>query len=139
MSAPQATRIIVALLTADAALLALIPAARMFQGFIPQNATLPALAYTNISDNDRQTIAGDEPTVIETGRVQVTVAAKDYPAKERLIGAVRQACSGKRGTIAGMHVNNVRSDGIGPDLDNEEAGIYGRTIDFMVTSRRARG
>ncbi|WP_313075862.1 DUF3168 domain-containing protein [Melaminivora sp.] len=138
MTAPQAPKIIVALLKADAALLAVVPVARMYPGTIPQGAVFPALAYTNISDNDRHTISGDESTVIETGRVQVTVAAKDYPTKERLIGLVRNACADKRGQVAGITVNNVRSAGIGPDLDNADAGIFGRTIDFLVTSRRAR-
>lgn len=138
-AAPQAPKIIVALLKDHAALLALVPAVRMFPGFVPQSAELPALAYSNISAHDRPTLAGDEPMVMETGRVQVTVAAKDYPTKERLIGLVRQACADKRGVIAGMAVNNVRSDGIGPDLGGQDAGIHGRTIDFLVTSRRPRG
>lgn len=138
MSAPNAPRIIVALLKANADLMAKVPASRIYPGHIPQTAPLPALAYSNVSDNDRHTVSGAEPMVVETGRVQVTVAAKDYSGKEQLIGLVRKACANKRGLISGIAVLNVRSDGIGPDLDNDEAGIFGRTIDFLVTSRRPR-
>lgn len=138
MSAPNAIKVVMALLKADASMVALVPVKRFYLGSIPQTSDLPALALSNISDNDRATLSGDESTVIETGRVQVTVSAKDYPTKELLIGAVRKACENKRGLINGMTVHNVRHAGIGPDLDNEDAGIFGRTIDFMVTSKRDR-
>lgn len=138
MSAPNAFRVVMALLKADATLVALVPVGRMHQGFIPQGSALPALSLRNISDNDRQTISGNEATVMETGRIEVTVAAKDYPTKERLIGAVRKACENKRGVINGITVNNVRNAGLGPDLDNEEASIFGRSIDLMITSKRDR-
>ncbi|QIL71668.1 DUF3168 domain-containing protein [Diaphorobacter sp. HDW4B] len=135
MSAPNAPKVIMALLKVDAALVALLPVECMFFGDIPQTASFPALACTNISDVDEHAISGN--VMLQTARVQVTVAAKDYPTKERLIGAVRGACDNKRGLIAGITVRNVRSDGIGPDLDNKDAGIFGRTIDFLVTSRPA--
>ena len=135
MSAPNAPVVIAALLKGDAALLAQIPADRMYPGDIPLSAALPALAYTNVSDNDARTIRGN--VLFETGRVQVTVAVNSYSAKERLIGLVRDACSNRRGLIAGITVNDVQNAGIGPDLDNKDAGIFGRTIDFLVTSRPA--
>lgn len=138
MSAPNAIKVVLALLRANPALLAMVPVDRHFTGSIPQGASLPALALSNVSDSDRLTVSGDETTVTETGRVQVTVAAKDYPTKERVIGAVRSACDNKRGQIGGITVNNVRNAGIGPDLDNEAVAIYGRTIDLMVTSKRDR-
>lgn len=138
MNAPNAFRVVMALLKADAALVALVPVARMHQGLIPQSSSLPALALRNISDNDRHTISGREATVVETGRIEVTVAAKDYATKERLIAAVRKACENKRGLINGIAVNNVRNAGLGPDLDNDEASIFGRSIDLMVTSKRDR-
>ena len=133
MSAPNAPVVIAALLKSDAALLAQIPAERMYPGDIPQGASFPALAYTNVSGNDALALRGN--VLLETGRVQITVAASSYSAKERLIGLVRGACDNKRGLIAGITVRNVRSGGIGPDLDNKDAGIFGRTIDFLVTSR----
>ena len=135
MSAPNAPVVIAALLKGDAALLAQIPANRMYPGDIPLSAALPALAYTNISDNDARTIRGN--VLFESGRVQVTVAVNSYSAKERLIGLVRDACSNRRGLIAGIMVNDVLNAGIGPDLDSKDAGIFGRTIDFLVTSRPA--
>jgi hypothetical protein len=138
MSAPQAPKIVVTLLKASPALVAHVPVASMYPGHIPQSAPLPALAYSNVSDTDRDTISGKEATVVEIGRVQVTVAAADYPTKELLIGLVRRACANKRGLISGMVVSNVRYAGTGPDLDNEDVGIYGRTLDLLVTSRRAR-
>lgn len=133
MSAPNAPKVIMALLKADAALLALLPVERMYFGNIPQSATFPALACTNISDVDAHAVKGN--AMLQTGRVQVTIAATDYPIKELLIGAVRKACDNKRGLIAGAYVNNVRSAGMGPDLDNTDVGIFGRSIDFLVSSR----
>lgn len=134
-AAPNAPKVVLALLKADAALVAVVPPDRMYPGDIPPNTSLPALAYTNVSDRDTLAMKGN--VLLETGRVQVTVAAGSYPAKEQLIGLVRKACSNKRGLIAGASVKNVRSDGIGPDLDNTDVGTFGRTIDFLVTSRPA--
>ena len=136
MNEPHAPRVVIALLMSDAALLALIPAVRMYPREVPQNAQLPALAYTNISDVDDNAISGN--AIFETGRVQVTVAAKDVPMAERLIGVVRKACNNRRGLIGGISVNDVRSAGIGPDLSNTDVGIFGRSIDFLVTSRASR-
>ena len=57
---------------------------------------------------------------------------------EKILMGVRKACENKRGLINGITVNNVRHAGLGPDLDNEEASIFGRSIDLMVTSKRDR-
>lgn len=130
MSGP---RVIVALLKADAALLALVPVEGIYAGEIPQSAPLPAVAYASISTVQRPTVAGVEPMLLVDERMQITVAAASYPAKKAVIDAVRMACDRQRGRIAGVRVQSVRHAGVGPDLDNTETGVFTQSFDFFVT------
>lgn len=130
MSGP---RVIVALLKADAALLALVPVTGIYAGEIPQSAPLPALAYASISEVERPTIAGTEALTLVDERMQITIAGKSYPAKKAVLDAVRLACNKRRGLVAGVRVQNVRHAGVGPDLDNTETAVFTQSIDFFVT------
>lgn len=130
MSGP---RVIVALLKADAAFLALVPADGIHAGEVPQSASLSAVAYASVSTVQRPTVAGIEPALLVDERMQITVAASSYPAKKAVLDAVRLACDRRRGLIAGVRVQNVRHAGVGPDLDNTETAVFTQSIDFFVT------
>jgi hypothetical protein len=127
----SAIKVIRALLAADAALLALVPAERIVAGVLPQGTTLPALAITEVSRTDRNILhPGSHGR--STARVQVTAITASYPAQKALLQAVRHACRDKIGTVAGVPGVAVLLDGTGPDLNDSDTGFYMQTQDFMV-------
>lgn len=125
-------KVIRALLVAHAPLVALVPAARIFSGTVPQNTTLPALSINSISNVERQKVADDSTRTMMRSRTQVTVHAKSYPEQKALIQLVGQAIKGGRRTVAGVLVANVLRDVIGPDLGDPAVGTFEQTRDFRV-------
>ncbi len=124
------------LLAADAAVTALVPASgarppRLVAGALPQGVALPAIAITSISATDHL-IPAPGATRRVSERVQVTMAAADYPAVRALARAVKHACAARMPTVAGLGEVTVQTDGAGPDFFDEGAAICFRTQDFLV-------
>lgn len=124
--------VIYALLSRSAALSARV-SDRIFDVEIPQDAILPAIAYTFISGAPRNTVSTAEPTKHRRERIQVTVAAKTYPEQVELIDLVSQACANFRGDIADVIDATTLEDITGPDLRDSDSSLYMQTIDFTVT------
>lgn len=118
-------------LVADGALIALVPAARIQAGALPQGVTLPAIALESISKVDRN-ILDAVTTRHVTERVQVTVLAKNYPSQKAVLRAIRHAAGDKFPTVSGLSNVTIHTEGAGPDLLNEEASIHIGTQDFRV-------
>jgi len=133
----SAVKVIRALLLADAALLALLPAARVVAGVLPQGTLLPAVAITEVSTTETGRIDAQASTTLAEGLVQVTVVAASYPAQKQLLDAVRRACNYERGSIAGIPVVSVRRSANGPDFNDPESGFYMQSVDFRVTYHEA--
>ncbi len=134
MSGVQAVR---TALIADASLLALVPAARIAAGPLPQNTTLPAIALQGISKVDLNILnPGTYRHVRE--RVQVTVLAATYPSQQAVIAAVRHAAADKFPTVSGLLRVTIHTDSAGPDGMNEEASQYIGSQDFIVTYSEVR-
>ncbi len=128
----MSVKIIRALLVADAALLALVPASRIVAGDLPQGVTLPAIAIREISLVEVPRIDAQALyTIVET-RVEVTVVASTYAAKVAVRDAMRIAANYERGAIAGAAVVSIRRTGNGPDLSDPEAEFYMQSVDFKV-------
>lgn len=124
-------------LVADAPLIALVPAARIVAGVLPQGATLPAIALQSISKNDRNI---PNPGVYRhvQERVQVTVLAKTYPSQQQILRAVRKAAADKFPTVTGLTQVTIHTLTAGPDFMNEEASIHIGSQDFNVTYSEQR-
>lgn len=120
------------LLANDAAVTAQVPAARIFGGPIPLNTALPAIGVEKISGTQLQTVAMSESPRLRTDRVQVTVHAGTYPAKETIVSLVRAACGNRHATVNAIAVDSILDAGEGPDFDDPGAFIYERSLDFMV-------
>jgi len=129
----SAGKVIRALLIADGGVLALCPAARIVAGVIPQGSALPAISVMRISHYSAARIDAQAPTGLATSRVQVSVLTKDYAVADALVIAARKACNFQRGSLGGVAVISVVRDVEGPDMENDDARIQYRTIDFMVT------
>jgi hydroxymethylpyrimidine/phosphomethylpyrimidine kinase len=126
----SATKAVYDMLKSNAALTAVVPVAKIYAGLIPVNAVLPAIAYNQISSVRPKDIA--MVTRMVTSRVQVTVMTKGYPQQKAIIDLVRVACDAKQGTFNSVVVDSCVVDVEGPDLRDDDAGIFMQTIDFIV-------
>lgn len=138
MSGVSAVRYILA---NNGALVAVVPAAKIFAGVIPLNTVLPAIAVTQISGVPTLTVAMTEPGQIQTERVQVTALVKGpqatpsglgYPGQKALMRLVLAALPNQSGTINTIKVDSIIPDGEGPDLFDDASGVYEQSRDFIV-------
>ena len=118
-----------------AAVIAQVPAARIFAGNVPLNAAVPAIGISQVSGGERTTVSMAEASRFRTDRVQVTVYAATYATKVSILELVRTALSPVRGTVGSVDVDSILPDSEGPDIDDEEARVYERSRDFMVSWR----
>lgn len=125
-------KIIRALLLADVAALAQVPAARVIAGKLPQGTTLPAVSITEVGRVDRKVLKAGANSHC-TARIRATVITASYPAQKALLSAVRHACRDKVGVIAGIGGVSVLLDGTGPDFDDPDTSFYMQTQDFKVS------
>lgn len=125
--------VIRALLVQASALTALVPVARIYPGLVAQDAALPAIAFSGISDVLLPTVSAYPGVELRRSRVSVTVLATDYPSIKALISEVIKACNYQRGAIAGLSVISVLRDLIGPDLRDDDRGVYRQSVDLVVT------
>jgi hypothetical protein len=119
------------ILHSNAALLAVVPAAKIMGGDIPQGTVLPAIGISSISTVARHAVA-ETATELCTSRVQVTVMAKTYVQQKQIIKLVRAGVPRSRGTINGVIVDSILKDIKGPDFRNDDEGIYMQSQDFIV-------
>ena len=125
------------LLVADTGMTALVPAARIVAGTIPQGTALPAISLMSVSSVDRN-IPAPGPKRRVTERVQVTVLAASYPAAKTIIRAVRTAAADQMPAVDGLTDVAVHTDSAGPDFLDEATGIHMQTQDFRVSFNEAR-
>jgi hypothetical protein len=115
-------------LTTTAAVTA-ICSTRIYPNKIPQEATLPAVAYQRVST--RRVKAHAAPTGLARVRVQVTCVASSYSAVKALATAVRKAMEGVMGTVGGVGVQ-----GSWLETDADEYGdaetLHSVRQDFMI-------
>lgn len=130
MSGPAIAR---ALLVDSGDLTALVPAARVFSGVVPQNTALPCIGITEVSSTDRLTVPGKRGgRVLVTSLVQVTVMAASYPACKAAMMAARGALRDFVGDIGAFTTITCRLDGQGPDFQND-AGHCAQSQDLRIT------
>jgi hypothetical protein len=129
----------------NAALLAVVPAARIVAGDLDLNTTLPVISIRQISSIRRNTVSMAEAKTFVTERVQVSVLVKsyeqggaDYAGLENVLKLVRQACPNSRGTVNGVELDSILPLDEGPDLPSDTAEILQRSMDFRVTWTEAR-
>lgn len=118
------------LLRADAALVAIVPAAQIKAGRLPEGAPLPALVIRSVSLTDVQPLKGGP--IRSNERVSVTVRAGSDRDRRTIIGLVRSSCAGRTGAIGDSTGVSVLTAGTGPDLDGP-GGSFERTQDFRVS------
>ena len=115
----------------NANLIAVVPPARILAGVVPLGTVFPAIAVNHISTVRRNTVAMNTATVLATSRVQVTVMAKTYDKQKSILELVRKALPNASGVINGVTVDSILPDISGPDLRDDDAGLYMQSMDFM--------
>lgn len=132
----SAVAIVRALLTADAAVIALVPADRIYAGAAPQLSVLPVISVTRVYGDEISTIARRQPGKTMRTRVQVTVLTKDpggFAAGEKILKAAALGRGVHTGTVLSYHVKSILQQGEGPDLPVGDDKIHEKSRDFMVT------
>jgi len=119
------------LLANNAPLLAKVPAESIVAGVIPLGV-MPAVGVTHISTTEHTSIAVDDAQLLATSRIQVTAHAKSYADRAEILDLVRKALPVSRGTVNGVAVECITPEGVGPDIEDHDAGIYQQSRDFLV-------
>lgn len=114
-------------LTAASAVTALV-STRIYPNKIPQEATLPAVAYQRISA--RRVKAHAAPTGLARVRVQVTCVARTYSEVKGLAVVVRKALEGVIGTVGGLAVQGSWLETDADEYGDAE-GLHSVRQDFM--------
>ena len=129
------TAIIKSLLGANAALVAQVPATRIFVGDVPLNTTLPAISVKRISGTSFLPVAMNLTTTFQTQRIQVTLLTKTA-AQDAIWALIRPALPNTRGTVSTFAVDSILPDIEGPDMFDQVAVIYQQSTDYMVKFAR---
>ena len=129
----KAEKVITYLLTNDSALNAVVADEKIYPGYIPLNTALPAIAYNSISAFPTKEIGMSN--MLKTVRIEVTVQTKSYSQQKSVMQLIRAACDAKQGTISGVDVDSCLADLEGPDMRDDDAGIYMQTQDFIIKFR----
>jgi len=125
--------VIRALLVANSALIAQVPATHIMAGLIPLGSMLPAISLAQISGVVRPTLSMHEARTLCADRVQVTVMAKTYAQQKQLLALVCAACVNTHARINGIDCDSVIPDTTGPDIFDADLGIYFQSQDYKVT------
>lgn len=129
------------LLKTNAAVIAVVPAARIMAGDLPLNTVMPAIQVNQISSMPRNPVDMTGTHVLHTDRVQVSVLFKGtqgtptgtgYPGVRSLLRLVLAACPNTHGTVNGINVDSIIPDIEGPDLSNDADALYSGSRDFLV-------
>lgn len=127
----RAESVVYKLITADAAVTALV-GAKVFPGRLPQNTVMPAVAYELVSSNEILPINAQAGGVLLKSRVQVSVLAKTYVEIKTIHEAIRKAVLFQRGLIAGVCVISITRYLIGPDMRDDQLGLYMQGVDYLL-------
>jgi hypothetical protein len=123
--------IILDLLSADAAVTAVVPEDRIMGGGLPEGIPLPALLVTTVSSRPNARLAGRASHWFE--RVQVTIRAANYEQTKTLGVLIGDACDGLSGVVVGRSGVAITALGPGPDFRTPDSSIWMSSIDFRVS------
>lgn len=139
----SAVAIVCKLLKSVPALTALVPATKIYAGYVPQGTVLPAIGVAEISANEEWTTRRRTATTMVRARVQVTVYTKEnYALMKDLLLLCKLGGSVHTGEITTAPgktyaVNSVLPWGVGPEIPPADDKIYEQSRDFMVTFAEA--
>lgn len=125
-----------AMLTADAALTAQVPATRITAGEVAQDTAWPAIVLMHQYTERQPTMAvsvGEEHLRTE---IEVMPIAQGYAAMDAIVQLIEGACNGMRGTYGGVSVYSTLRTSIGADEFFDEQGLWARPVVIQVVYTR---
>jgi hypothetical protein len=120
------------LLANNVSLVAVVPAAKIVAGLIPQGTVLPAIAVSHVSTTRQRMIASPGVELL-TSRVQITAIATSYPQQKTILGLIKAALPRTRGTVNGVTVGSLLFELAGPDFRDDEIGSFMGSLDYIIT------
>lgn len=121
------------LLANHAPLTALVPAASIRSGSLPQKQTPPAISVRSISANEQRTTARNLQSKMIRERVQVTCYASTFELMERMLKAAALGRGVYTGIVKTFAVRSVLPESVGPYIEATDDKIHEQSRDFMVT------
>lgn len=127
MSNPEAA--IYSRLTAYAGLTALV-STRISPLMLPEKTAFPAVSFFLVSRSKFPGMGSDG--ALTRARIQVDCWGASYKSAKDVATQVRGALNRYRGTSGGVTVQEIMIESEGPDLFEDETGIYHVPMDFMM-------
>lgn len=118
-------KVIYHLLTADAALIALVPATSIYPIAINEDTPLPAIVYKPGKTEPEYT---KDMWMKDTVPFDVALFHNDYALGQDITTLIRRALELKRGTYHSITVNTIYCDGISEESDGN--GTFGFILSF---------
>lgn len=118
-------------LSQAAALTAIVPAARIQAGVLPQGTALPCISVTLVSGRVLPQVS--KSSGLHTDRVQITVDAASYPQVRQILALCRAALPYTRGTVNSIACDSIVPDIEGPDGFDDLLKSYFQSQDYIVT------
>lgn len=112
-------------------LTAVVPAARIQAGVLPQGTALPCISVTQVSGTTYNEVG--KASGLHFDRVQITADAASYPQVRQILALCRAALPYTRGTVNSIVCDNIVPDIEGPDGFDDLLKSYFQSQDYIVT------
>lgn len=115
----------------SANLTAVVPAASIQAGVLPQGTPLPLISVSQISSTPLNQVS--KTSGLRTDRVQITVEAATYPEVRQILALVRAALPYTRATVNSVPCDSIVPDVEGPDGFDNNLMSYFQSQDYIIT------
>jgi hypothetical protein len=113
--------------------LAALVGSRIYPLKLPQNVTLPAVAYQRISTSWRYALGGSGPRLTQV-RFQISCWAEKYETAKAVASQVRGALGNFSGVMGGTSGVRVLATTLAAEADvyEPETGLYNAPVDVLL-------
>lgn len=125
------------LMVDSANLTAVVPAARILSGAVPQGYAMPSISVMQIASFERRTVTMAETGRHTTERVSVSIVAREYPELRRIADLIRKALPLSKTSVDGFECDSVLPESEGPDIATIDPPAYIQSLDYVVRYKRS--
>lgn len=117
-----------ALLDASGAVTALVPAARIYAGRLPQDVAYPALLINTVASSPLEAY----PAAPHDSRIEVRAFDPARATVKAVLAAVKASLAHQWGSFGGISVAEIRGPYGGPSLYDDSMELYHESSDYTV-------